>query len=570
MKLSGSSKGSATKDKVQALEHDIQSCLKIAEFVLHEKSIDDFLNLVLEECISRLDADRGSIFLLDKNENILKGFATTGVDKSINLQIPASQGIVGETVSSGKILNIKNAYSDSRFFKEIDTLTGYETKSILCSPIATHLAHKSAHKQKSINILGAIELLNPKNKLCFDTMDEASLSHILSFASLRLNEYTNIEHLLKSKKKLEQEVAHVRGFFDDETSLSRIVGSSVSVENLKQIIWSAAPFDSPILIQGESGTGKELVAHCIHALSSRKNGPFIALNCAAIPESLMEAELFGIESGVATGVSKRIGKIESAHGGTLFLDEIGEMSAPTQAKLLRAVQEKEIVRVGGKSPINVDVRFVSATHRNLKDMISQHTFREDLYYRLHVVQINVPCLRERKSDIAALAISFLETLNQKYNNCVNKSFSPEVLVKLTQNQWPGNVRQLQNEVERLFVISGTNSPAIELSHLSLQEDFNAEENNSDFLNHANLKTLEVSIGTPPDSCESEIRGLALHINILNKSLPEVQLIAEKLLIAESLKKNKGNKSRVAEELGISREGLRKMMARWGESHDRVA
>ena len=566
--------GSGSVPVVSPLEADLASCLKIAEFLFEERPLDEFLRLVLNEAVSRMDADRGSIFLIDRARDTLVGFAMTGVALSDTIEIERGKGIVSEAIDQCQVLNIRNAYLDDRFFKGVDAVTGYKTRAILCAPIVSHICRHASKAsqgnfQESTNlesshgeVWGALEILNPKNKECFDACDEQSLRHLLAFAGLRLKEHSNLATLISNQERLETEVARVRGFSDETNALKQLVGKSAEIDKLKQMIWSVAPFDSNVLVHGESGTGKELVAHCVHALSGRAKKPFVAINCAAIPESLQEAELFGIESGVATGVSKRAGRIEQANGGTLFLDEIGEMSLQTQAKMLRALQEREIVRLGGKDPIKVDIRVVAATHRNLQDLIVQKYFREDLYYRLNVVQIKIPALRDRKSDVAMLGHFFLERLNVRYKATPPKTFSQGTLAFMTQAEWPGNVRQLQNEVERMFVVSGTNPI---LHH---EESGTLPSSGSVRLGPGSSKngmllhrqpSLEMD-GIVASEGDAEI----LSLPIVGKSLSEILEEAEQLLVRNSLQKHAGNKSRVAESLGISREGLRKMLTRWGE------
>jgi len=213
-----------------------------------------------------------------------------------------------------------------------------------------------------------------------------------------------------------------------------------------------ARVDSTVLITGESGVGKEIIAKLIHRASKRSSGPLIRINCGAIPENLLESELFGYESGAFTGARKdgKPGMFELAEGGTLFLDEIGEMPFSLQVKLLRVLQEREIVRVGGTKPTKVDVRIVTATNSNLEEMVANGTFREDLYYRLNVVNIAIPPLRERVDDIPHLALHFIKKFNTKYN--MNKKMTLEAIDRLCQYSWPGNVRELENLIERLVVM----------------------------------------------------------------------------------------------------------------------
>lgn len=238
-----------------------------------------------------------------------------------------------------------------------------------------------------------------------------------------------------------------------ERKLTPIIGESNAIERIKDTIKRVAPTEARVLITGEAGTGKELVAKWVHHLSGRKDGPLVEVNCAAIPGELIESELFGHEKGSFTGATKqRIGKFEQANGGTLFLDEIGDMSLSAQAKVLRALQESKISRVGGDRSIPVDVRVVAATNKDLLGQIEEHEFREDLYHRLSVILIHVPPLRERREDVPRIASQFSEQLSQR-NGLPPKAFSDEALERMSQYDWRGNVRELLNVVERLLILS---------------------------------------------------------------------------------------------------------------------
>lgn len=231
-----------------------------------------------------------------------------------------------------------------------------------------------------------------------------------------------------------------------------IVGSSVKVRDLLDMIQRVAPTSSTVLIQGESGTGKELVARALHRNSPRAEGPLVAINCAALTESLLESELFGHEKGAFTGaIARKKGKIEMAEGGTLFLDEISELAPGMQAKLLRALQEREFEPVGGTRPVKVNVRVIAATNRNLLEAVQAGRFRDDLFYRLNVVSISTPPLRERREDIPALAESFIAKVSAKYRTAL-KTLSADAAVQLMQYSWPGNVRELENAIERAMVL----------------------------------------------------------------------------------------------------------------------
>jgi two-component system nitrogen regulation response regulator NtrX len=250
---------------------------------------------------------------------------------------------------------------------------------------------------------------------------------------------------------LEEENRRLRSALLGEVKLT---GSSKAVEELRKIINRVAKLDTTVLIYGESGVGKEVVARLIHLNSDRRDKPFVEVNSAAIPETLLEAELFGYEKGAFTDArSAKKGKFELAHGGTIFLDEIGDMSLSAQAKLLRVLQEKKIERLGGSQPITVDVRVIAATNKNLEELIVQGKFREDLYYRLNVFPIRVPALRERKEDIPLLVAEFLAEFALKMPHRL-KRLAPEVIELFLNYSWPGNVRELKNTVERLVIYAG--------------------------------------------------------------------------------------------------------------------
>ena len=235
---------------------------------------------------------------------------------------------------------------------------------------------------------------------------------------------------------------------------NEILGGSPSTEQLRKLIRRVAQTDATVLIQGENGTGKELVARALHKNSSRKDGPFIKLNCAALPENLVESELFGHEKGSFTGATnKREGRFELAHGGTIFLDEISEMSLPLQSKLLRVLQEREFERVGGNRTINVDVRVVAATNRKLEQSVEKNEFRQDLYFRLNVVPVHVPPLRDREGDIQLLSEAFTQRFIRSHGVPV-KGLTPEAVIALSKHDWPGNIRELQNVIERAVILCG--------------------------------------------------------------------------------------------------------------------
>ncbi|MFZ3171467.1 MAG: sigma 54-interacting transcriptional regulator [Carboxydocellales bacterium] len=323
--------------------------------------------------------------------------------------------------------------------------------------------------------------------------------------------------------------------------LNSIVGESEQIDGLKETVNRVAPRSSNVLIRGESGTGKELFAHAIHSASNRRYGPFIKVNCAAIPENLLESELFGYEEGAFTGARKggQVGKFELAHKGTIFLDEIGDMSLPMQAKLLRVLQEREIEPLGSYKAKKVDVRIVAATNVNLEAQVRENKFREDLYYRLNVVSIHIPPLRERQDDIDVLINYLVEKYNREFSLNLN-GLSPEVRELFLSYEWPGNIRELKNVIERAFnIVTGK---YILPSHLP-QYLVNAMEANNDKFIAVDKKTI----------------SLGVKESIGKQSLNEIMESLEQEVIQQALSISKGNKALAANLLGISRPGLYKKM-----------
>ncbi len=278
--------------------------------------------------------------------------------------------------------------------------------------------------------------------------------------------FSNDELILSVKKAVmlsrsEQEIIRLRQTLAEQHGPHKMVGRSKPIREVLQMVSKVAPSKSTVLVTGESGTGKELIAKAIHYSSPRKDGPFISVNCMAFNPGVLESEIFGHEKGSFTGATAmKKGRFELANGGTLFLDEIGELSADLQVKLLRVLQEKAFERVGGSKTINVDIRLVVATNKDMKKMVEQGYFREDLYYRLNVVNINIPPLRERREDIPVLVAHFMQKLSGE-NERGGKKFAPEALEYLTAYEWPGNVRQLENVVERCMVLAAKDEIGVE-------------------------------------------------------------------------------------------------------------
>ncbi|MBW2194833.1 MAG: sigma-54-dependent Fis family transcriptional regulator [Deltaproteobacteria bacterium] len=351
------------------------------------------------------------------------------------------------------------------------------------------------------------------------------LTKPLDFDELRLVIDKAMDH-----SRLKEENRVLKESLGANFDMGDIIGRSRSMVELLETVALVAPTEAAVLITGESGTGKELIAGAIHFNSPRRKGPFIKVNCAAITETLLESELFGHEKGAFTGADRRReGRFRLAHGGSIFLDEISEMSVAMQAKLLRVLQEKEIQRVGGEDVLTVDVRVIAATNRNLMVEIDKGGFREDLYYRLNVVALPVPALKERRDDIPLLAQHFLKMFAEKNRKRI-KGFTPQAMDSMVRYDWPGNVRELMNAIERCVVLSRSEYVSEMDLPLSLREGENS-----------------VSVTHKPEDAPADL------------SLDEV----EKISILKTLESARGNKSETARRLGITRRTLHKKLKKYG-------
>jgi two-component system, NtrC family, response regulator len=338
-----------------------------------------------------------------------------------------------------------------------------------------------------------------------------------------LDELKVVLHRVYRRIDLEKESLEERNL-TQRVSFEEIIGSSPQMQEIFATVRKVAGTDVPVLITGESGTGKELIANAIHNLSLRKNGPFVAINCGAIPDTLLESELFGHEKGSFTGATaQRKGKLEYAHGGTLFLDEIGDLLPELQVKILRFLQEKVIERVGGRQTVSIDSRVIAATNQNLESEIKANRFREDLYFRLAVVKMALPSLRERGNDVIQLAEHLVLAFSRELKR-PPKKFSKIALEAMRRHDWPGNVRELQNRVKRALVLA--DGPTIGPAELDLE----APNGNSG-----------TAASTLKESKEALERGI----------------------LANALRDNNGNISKTAKALGISRPTLYDLMSRYG-------
>ena len=388
---------------------------------------------VLEAVLEISSADRAAILLTEEGT---EGFTSVvGWDRQLgpNQPIQVSQTILNQVIEENLAVLCNDVPSDETF-REAESLLSPQVRSVLAVPLEVQDKR-----------LGALYLDASLQDASFDSDLLQLVTALGNVAALAIDNARHLERLGEENRRLQEEL----------NIQHSMVGESQRMRAVYQFVSRVAGRESTVLIQGESGTGKELVARAIHSNSSRADRPFVAINCAAIVDTLLESELFGHEKGAFTGaVAQKKGKLETAEGGTVFLDEVGELAAPLQAKLLRVLQEREFERVGGTRPIKLDVRLIAATNVDLNESSRTGKFRQDLYYRLNVVSIEMPPLRERLEDIPLLAAYFTARYSEKVNRRV-AGISPKARACLLRYPWPGNVRELENAIERALVLGST-------------------------------------------------------------------------------------------------------------------
>jgi len=489
----------------------IKKLLDLCDRINSEKNLSELLLLIAKETADLLEADKASVFLLDREENELWSIAT--LDNK-EIRFDARLGIAGKVISTGKSLRIDDVYEDTRFYKGVDTKTNYKTKNILVVPLIN----------QNNETMGTFQALNKKSKN-FSIADEKLMNLAAKHIATAIETAKLFDHYIVENKNLIDENTKLNSKLKKQFSTKNILGNSPEIQNIVRLIEQLSDVSVDVLITGESGTGKELIAKAVHYSSSIFSKPFISLNCAAIPENLLESELFGIEKGIATGVEKRVGKFEQAHGGTLFLDEIGDMSKSAQAKILRVLQERVVERIGGVNQIPVDVRIIAATNKNLEDEIKALNFRNDLYFRLKVIHIKTPPLRTIPDDIPLLAQNFINIYcNQMKKK--TKKLSKNAIDILKHYYWPGNTRELENEMKKLVILC---------PRTTIQSE--------DFPDYIRLQKIKLN-------------------NINKLTLKQAVEDLETRMIRDALEINNKNKMQTANYLGLSRWGLTKKMKRY--------
>ncbi len=417
-----------------------------------ERDLDALLGLAAREAARLIGADRASIFLLDAERNELWSRVALGSRETVRFD--ARLGVAGAACARDATIVVRDAQADARFYGGVDERSGYRTQTILATPL----------RVREGRVIGVFELLN-KQEGAFTQEDAEALEALAVHTALAVETAQLVETLRRERADLDARNAELRRLVETSLGTQGILGTSPAIADVVRTVHRLRDSSVNVLLTGESGTGKERVARALHETSRRACAAFVAVNCAALPEALVESELFGIEKGVATGVDARPGRFEQAHGGTLFLDEIGDLGLTAQAKILRVLQEGVIERVGGRRPQPVDVRVVAATNRDLPRALAEGTFREDLYYRLNVVHLHLPPLREIPGDIAPLAAHFLRQFAAAAGRSVPE-LAPDALELLASYGWPGNVRELRNEMQRATALA--HGPVVRASDLSPQ------------------------------------------------------------------------------------------------------
>ncbi len=493
----------ATEQSNRRIEEGaLEALLEASTIINGTLELNAVLQAIAQQAARVLNAEASSVIILDKTRNKLVFRAAVGEagKQLIGEEFDAGLGIAGKVVSTGQPILVAHVSEHPEFFGGIDEKSSFVTRGMVVSPLRTRG-----------NVLGVVEVINktPANA----QFDEHDVDLLQVFANLAAIGCVNaqVHEDLKRENQGFREGAAIGG--------EPIIGGSGALREVLALCDRVAATNATVLLLGESGTGKEVSARRVHAASQRRNKPFIAINCAALPETLLESELFGHEAGAFTGATaKKLGRFELADGGTLFLDEIGDISGSTQIKLLRVLQEREFVRVGGTKTIACDVRIIAATNKNLKKAIEAGEFREDLYYRLNVFPILLPPLRDRREDIPAL-IEHYVSKNARELGWARPQVGAEAMELLCAYRWPGNIRELRNVVERAVLLADTGK----ITPASLPREIVGTTGEST---------------APAGETTSALEGY------------------EKTMILRALEEAGWNQTRTAAALGISRDNLR--------------
>ncbi len=510
--------------EVQLTEEDLTLFYEVSNSIHVIRDLDEMLqNILLRiETVFRVegaslalhDPERGEFYFIRTVEEEKDG----DHNRKKKMRFPDHLGVAGWVLRERKPAIIPDVGKDDRFFKGIDIQQDFETRSMICLPLLT--------RKGLIGILYALNKLDGE----FTERDAKLLENLSGTIAIAIENAQLYGDLKQYASSLEQENLRLKSEVQSRFNLQGVVGSSPAMRKLFGLLEKVIETDTTVLVQGDTGTGKELIAKVVHYNGPRKDKPFVAENCGALTESLLESELFGHVKGAFTGaVSDKKGLLEAADGGTVFLDEIGEMSPAMQVKLLRVLQEGQFRPVGGSQSKKVDIRLVAATNRDLEEEVRKGNFREDLFYRVYVFPITIPPLCHRREDILPLVEHFRQKLSRRFKGQPPR-FTPRALDLLSRYDWPGNVRELENEVERAMTLAITEKE-IRDEHLSPK-----------------LKA--------PSDRPVSINGMS------GATLQQVTERIEQRMIREALKETQGNKSGAARSLGLTRQGLLNKIARY--------
>jgi transcriptional regulator with GAF, ATPase, and Fis domain len=491
-----------------ARSQQLETLLDLAAQWQRNHNLNELLNSMAMAAARVLNGDRASIFLWNKSHNELVGYPAMGVEGS--LKIRDDQGIAGEVLRSGRAKRWDDSQDPAAINAQVGKRLGYPTQSLIAAPLL----------DRRNRPLGVFEVLNHRRGE-FTAEDEAFLIELARHAASAVENSQRISALVQTRDRLVK-------LASDTASM---VGQCSQIVSLRETVQRVAATELAVLILGENGTGKEVIARSLHLASARRDQAFIAINCAAIAESLIESELFGHEKGAFTdAVSDRAGKFELASGGTLLLDEIGELSLSGQAKLLRVLEDKIVTRVGSEREIQTDVRIIAATNQDLVRLVREKKFREDLYFRLNVVTLQLPPLRERGNDVVILAEHFLHQFAHQIGR-IKPTLSESARNRMQMHSWPGNVRELRNLMERVSYL--TNGDVIEESDLAFVL---APSSSSD-------------VGTVP----------------ANMPLSDATDVFQRQYIQRHVELAGGNLAQAAKQLGMHRSNLYRKMSQLGMS-----
>jgi Nif-specific regulatory protein len=489
---------------------ELSLLFEISQILQKSENMQTALSPIIRHTIKSMEMYQGVITLLNRQSKEISIEASYGVSENDTEKVKfrVGEGITGTVIKTGEKITIEDVTKDPRFLDKTRSKKRWSNHSFICVPIKI-----------GTETIGTVSAQRKRTSDLILEEDAKLLSIIGSMIALAVELRRSSQ---EEQEELKNENMRLQNELKNKFTPKNIIGRSTAMQEVFDLIAQVSKSEATVLIRGESGTGKELIAHAIHFNSLRSDKPFIKVNCAALPETIIESELFGHEKGAFTSaIATRKGRFELADGGTIFLDEIGDLSPTTQVKLLRVLQEREFERVGGSETIKSNVRIVAATNRDLELLMEKNEFREDLYYRLNVFPVHVPPLRDRKSDIMLLADYFTEKYSRKNNKEIKRISTPAIQL-LTSYHWPGNVRELENCIERSVLIS------------------------YDEVIHGNL--------LPPSLQSAESTGTEID-NTLQQAIDNL----EKELIMDALKSARGNLTKAAKILGISERiiGLRK-------------